>query len=107
VLFDPSQNLGCYLSWGRPSALALYDGGSGGLGASASTFGAPLNDNFCTVSLVSIVTSATDPSAVTVTFNFTFALGYSGTHGEQPGLRYGEPIQPLGTGGRMDCGRRQ
>jgi hypothetical protein len=81
MLTDPSGNVDCALSWGRPSALALYDGGADGLGASTTNFGVALDDGFCAVSLASIMTSTSDPNAVTVTLNFTFAFGYSGTYG--------------------------
>ena len=62
VLTDSAGAWHCYGDWGRPSGLWLYDGNTGitnGLGINQA-------DNFCTISLVSITDSLTDPTAVTV-----------------------------------------
>jgi hypothetical protein len=77
-LADSSGNLNCLGDWGRPDGLYLYDA----IPNTGATWVLNTNqsDNFCTVSLASIVDSDTDPTEVTVTLNFTFAAGSLGTY---------------------------
>jgi sugar lactone lactonase YvrE len=95
-LSDGSGNVHCLGNWGRPNGLDLYDGNTG------VTYGFGINqsDAFCTVSLVSITDSPTDPTEVTVVLNFTFNASVSGTFSVLNQVNYfsfGAPVENVGT----------
>jgi hypothetical protein len=75
ALADSGGTFHCYGDWGRTNALYLYDGNTG----VTNGFGINQADSFCTISLVSITNSLTDPTAVTVVLNFVFNQGFGET----------------------------
>jgi uncharacterized repeat protein (TIGR02543 family) len=96
-LADSSGNAFCYGDWGRPNGLDLYDGNTGATWG----FNQPQSDSFCTVSLVSITNSSSDPTEVTVVLNFNFNPGPGGTYTVLTQVNYGSgyagPWEALGT----------
>ncbi len=67
----------------------MYDGNTG----QTFGFGITQADSFCTVSLVSITNSPTDPTSVTVTLNFTFSPGYAGAYAVMEQISYASGIE--------------
>jgi hypothetical protein len=88
ILMDAAGNGHCYGDWGRDASyggvLDLYDSGMG----PTYGFGVNQNDSFCTVSLVSIANSNSDPTLVTVVLNFSFTAGNNGTYLAETQVNY-------------------